>query len=341
MSNISEFPVASDNANVFVPYLNGNLDSIDMNKGDKVWQSELGGRIISAPILDKKDRQNLYIATTPFDVGGLYTPPNIQKVPHTLFLRSINKTTGLTNWLVTVGEVSQVDKLFLYEFQDKIIVISKNGLISAFDKKNGQSIWRISLDNTLTSTPFFSEDKITVAVDKKIVTFSLENVRIYFQLKTSVTPTTVFLFNDKNLFWGDNLGNVYSMNIANGKILWKFRNGAQISNIIFTSKGLFLTSYDNFVYLVSTGKGKLIWKKRFSGRITAEPLVSGNFVTVNSLSNPEVFVLDLSNGKQVNQFSLTEESSSLNFPLLLDNFLVYVTIKGLFVFSHSGSDCTY
>ncbi|MCA1637614.1 MAG: PQQ-binding-like beta-propeller repeat protein, partial [Acidobacteria bacterium] len=161
MSNISEFPVASDNANVFVPYLNGNLDSIDMNKGDKVWQSELGGRIISAPILDKKDRQNLYIATTPFDVGGLYTPPNIQKVPHTLFLRSINKTTGLTNWLVTVGEVSQVDKLFLYEFQDKIIVISKNGLISAFDKKNGQSIWRISLDNTLTSTPFFSEDKIT------------------------------------------------------------------------------------------------------------------------------------------------------------------------------------
>ncbi len=126
----------------------------------------------------------------------------------------------------------------------------------------------------------------------------------------------------------------------NRKNFWKFRNGAQVSSITFTPKGLLLTSYDNFVYLVSTEKGKLIWKKRLAGRITVEPLVFDNFVAVSSLFDSEVFVLDLSNGKQVNQFSLTEESLLLNSPLLLENFLVYVTFKGLSIFSHSGGGCT-
>jgi outer membrane protein assembly factor BamB len=187
--------------------------------------------------------------------------------------------------------------------------------------------------------PFFSEDKLTVAVDKEIITFSLENASVLFQSKITAAPTAFLLLGNKILFWGDSLGNVYALDIVSGKIFWRFRIGGQISYIIFTSKGILLTSYDNFVYLVSADKGKALWKKRLSGRIIVEPLVTGNFVMVTSLADSDVFVLDLSDGKLVNQFSLTEENLSLSLPLLLDNLLVFITTKGLFVFSHSGGKC--
>jgi outer membrane protein assembly factor BamB len=338
-NNVAKLGVASDNQLVFVPNLNGNLKSVDIVNKEKIWESELGGRIISAPVLDKNNKQNLFIATTSFNVEEYSSANNISTTPDASLLRSISKTTGLTNWSAIIAGAGRAEKLFLYDFRDKIIVVSQNGFISAFDKINGQPIWKKSLDKILTSMPFFSEDKLTVAVDKEIVTFSLENASILFQSKIRSAPTAFLLLGNKILFWGDSLGNVYALDVVSGKIFWRFRIGGQISYIIFTSKGILLTSYDNFVYLVSADKGRALWKKRLSGRIVVEPLVTGNFVMVTSLADSDVFVLDLSNGKPVNQFSLTEENLSLSSPLLLDNLLVFITVKGLFVFSHSGGKC--
>jgi len=338
-NNIADLGIASDNHLFYIPYLGGNLSSINIATGEKLWKTELGGRIISAPMLDKNNKKNLYIATTTFGADEHSNRTNDSTTRGTFFLRSINKTTGLTNWLAAIGEEGQAEEIFLHDFREKIIVVNKNGFISAFNKSDGQSIWKISLDKTLTSTPFFLENTVTIAVDKKILTISLENASVLFQSDTAATPTTLFLLDNNNLFWGDSSGNVYAINIMTKKVFWRFRNGAQISYITFTSRGLLLTSYDNFVYLVSATKGKQVWKKRLSGRITIEPLIVGNLVIISSLTASEVFVLDLLDGRLINRFSFMEENLPLNQPLLRDNLLIFTTIKGIFAFSQIGGRC--
>jgi outer membrane protein assembly factor BamB len=101
-----------------------------------------------------------------------------------------------------------------------------------------------------------------------------------------------------------------------------------------------VSSLDNFIYLISPQKGKKVWKRRLAGRISAKPLVVDNFaVFVTAVDNSAV-VLDLRNGKIVNQISLADIGFILSRPVIADKALVFSTNKGIFAFSSAHAGCS-
>jgi len=118
------------------------------------------------------------------------------------------------------------------------------------------------------------------------------------------------------------------------------RFGGEIFSLSLVPAGVLVSSLDNFVYLISLQKRKKIWKRRLAGRILAKPLIRDNFgVFVTTVGNSAI-ILDLSNGKIVNQISLPDDSFTLSEPVTVDKSLVFSTSKGIFAFSSGNTRCS-
>ncbi len=164
-----------------------------------------------------------------------------------------------------------------------------------------------------------------------------------------IIPTAIsFNANDKTIIVGDQKGIVSSIKIEKidfeiskrekkGKKttnnIWKFRVGAEVSNINFTPRGLLITSLDNFAYLISAGKGNLIWKKRLAGRISEKPLVLDNYALITTIAEPTISVVELSTGRVINKIILEDENFVTANPIKTQNKIIVPTSKGLYAFS--------
>lgn len=335
--------IASDNVVAFIPYQNGDLAALNLKTGENLWSVELGGKIISKPVLSKNGNRDLYIATEVLQESKYNAAPgktdkdtNNFVLPVT-YLRSLNSSTGLTNWIARIEERQLTEKeIFLYEFQDRVLVVKKNGYAAAYTKISGQILWKLSLETNLSAKPFFSEDKVILPLENKILGIFTQSGAVYFQYDIFAASSSVFLTKDDILIWGNASGNIFALETKTKKQVWKFRNGAEVSFINQVPDGLLITSFDNFVYFLSAKKGKLLWKKRFSGRITIEPLTTNNIAFVSSISDSEVSLLNLSDGKTLNLINLEAEYYQTSTPVIAENFLIIFTAKGLWSFSNNG-----
>jgi outer membrane protein assembly factor BamB len=145
---------------------------------------------------------------------------------------------------------------------------------------------------------------------------------------------------EDKLFWGEKKGFVNSFDTNSNSLTWSVRHGGEISSLSLVSNGVLVTSLDNFVYFISLNKGKNVWRRRLAGRITVKPLIVGNFAVIVTAVSKNAVVIDLRNGKVVNQISLTDIGFILSKPLVLQNSLVFLTNKGIFSFVTTNINCS-
>ncbi|HLM60009.1 MAG TPA: PQQ-binding-like beta-propeller repeat protein, partial [Pyrinomonadaceae bacterium] len=253
-----EIEFASDNVKeLFLPTLDGKLVALNYNYGEKLWETDLGGEIISTPL---SDADRVYIAVS-YDNNQNDDPVMISKKEgvdkrtgnqRRTVIRSLDKTTGLTYWESEFQfDFTSEKKLYLYPFRKFLVLVADNGDVHSIDKSSGQIVWKKRLRLNFSSIPFQEEEKIFFGVsDKRLVSLSLATGEIIRGINTVSPPTAVV--NDKirgNLIWGDKRGTIYSFDTESRKFNWYFRKGAEISSIVFTERGILTTSLDNFIYL--------------------------------------------------------------------------------------------
>jgi outer membrane protein assembly factor BamB len=328
---ITNLNIASDNdGTIYLSLLNGKILALNSSDGHKIWETEMGGEIISTPILDSSGGGNIYLVIKSFRNEDLRIEPNslLPLPPNNFVVRSISSLTGITNWQNKL-EVGNVNNLYLGTFREKVIIISENSELFALNKKDGTIIWSNSSEKGLSSLPLFNSDKIIISnLDNKISIISAETGTIQYQIKAKTEPKAV-LFEDGLLFWGDKKGGVYAINPQNKKILWQLRYGAEISNLVLTPMGILVTSFDNFIYMVSREKGKLIWKKRLAARITEMPLIIDNFGVFVTSTEAVANIIELAAGKSINQIFPGTENYLNSRLIALNNLIAFPTNKGL------------
>jgi outer membrane protein assembly factor BamB len=118
--------------------------------------------------------------------------------------------------------------------------------------------------------------------------------------------------------------------------LWKARTGAQIVDITEVSGNFLVSSNDGFVYLLAAKSGDRIWKRRLPGRLIGKPLIYNNFALLQTIDGTAALILDLNNGKLVNQILFNENVFSGGSALFLHRRVIIPTNKGLLAF---GSEC--
>ncbi len=339
-NKITNLNIASDNEKIiYLSLLNGAVLALNSSNGHKIWETEMGGEIISTPILDSFGGNNIYLVIKPFISEDLKVEPNslLPPSPNNFIVRSISPLTGVTHWQNKL-DIGNVNNVYLGIFHEKIIIISENSKLFALNKMDGTIIWSSFFEKGLSSLPLFNNDKIIISnLDNKISIISAETGTIQYQIKAKVEVKAV-LFNEGWLIWGDKKGGVYAIDPQEERILWQLRYGAEISNLVLTPMGILVTSFDNFIYLVSRERGKLLWKKRLAARITDLPLIINNFGIVVTSSEVTVNIIDLANGKSINQIFLGSENYLNSHPIVLNNLIAFPTNKGLItVVTSAGS----
>ena len=84
---------------------------------------------------------------------------------------------------------------------------------------------------------------------------------IYNKKERKKGPILFFGIDKSNLIVADNLANFYSLNLVNGKLIWKKKNSSPFSSQIKTKFDKFyLIDHENVIRSISSNDGKVNWK---------------------------------------------------------------------------------
>ena len=311
--------LASDNENnILLSLLGGKLESVSSRSGKKSWESELGGEIILKPFISK---ESIFVTTR--------TKDNIT-------VRSISRDSGITNWQ---SSLDYTEQFFVTVLLNSLIVISKHGEILTLDINDGQLLSNYKTKLKFSTSPVIIGDQIIAGTTNNTIVFLSIKSREFQELKVQNSPHLVSIVSNKYLFWNDYRGNSYLVDLLTRKTIWKFRSGAEISNVISTKDSLLISSLDNFVYLVSIRKGKLLWKRRFSERFTTSFYITETQAIITIPDANSAYIIDLEDGRTVNQVTTEENNSFADAPIIFGKLIIYPTARGLVAFTDSKTSC--
>jgi outer membrane protein assembly factor BamB len=336
-NKIASVNFASDNIlSLFVAFQAGKIAKIYLTNNSTIWMSNLGGEIVSDLIFEDG---RVYLITEVFEAASEKDKENDgDKQLINYILWSLNAETGLTEWQLSF---TSNDSVFLDSYRDKIFLIAKDGTVSSIKKNDAQKISSKNLARGISSPPNFYENKIYLGTDdNSILTVSADNAEIISKIPTLQSPAAILIASGDKLFWGERKGFVNLFDTKSNSRVWSVRYGGEISSLTLVPDGILVSSLDNFVYLISPRKGAKIWKRRLAGRISAEPLIISNFAVFVTAVDNNAVVLDLRNGKIVNQISLADIGFILSKPVIADKSLVFSTNKGIFGFSSVNAGCS-
>ncbi len=340
--------VASDNLDgLTVSSFGGIIKSLNPESGEKRWEMDLGGEIISTPYIDG---ENVYIVSKPKENQNKVSTNN--KVPagdneKNIVIRSLSISSGVTIWQNNLKTNLNPEQIFLYIHKRTLFIADKNGNLHSIYKNDGVLNWQTTLGAKLSAPPYFYADKAILGTfEKQLIILNLGEGKTYKKVGLHIIPKAIsFNTNDETIIVGDQKGVVSSIKIEKIDFAiskkekktknnpWKFRVGAEVSSMNFTPRGLLITSLDNFAYLVSAEKGNLIWKKRLAGRISEKPFVLDNYALITTIAEPTVSVVELSTGRLINKIILEDETFVTANPIKFQNKIIVPTSKGLYAFS--------
>ena len=238
-------------------------------------------------------------------------------------------------------------------FEKKIIYVSDNlGYLYAYDLTNFKILWAKNY-----KIPFRSNLKI---LDNKLMAASQNNNLYFFNkidgsiLKLIPTEETIitnkFINNlslsNNNLFFLNNYGSLYSLNIKQMKINWFMnlnrssglnQNNLFLGGQILNYNNIIIVNTNNNTYGIDARNGSILYKKNFS--YIARPIIVNNFVFLVT-QNKFLIAMKLSNGEIIYSYDVSKEipkkikyskAETFDYLMMLNNQL-YLFFKNLFIF---------
>ncbi|MDQ3323301.1 MAG: PQQ-like beta-propeller repeat protein, partial [Acidobacteriota bacterium] len=301
-----------------------------------LWNTELGMDVVSNIVINKN---SLYL------VGKIEKTEKSEngessRKRQSYFLKEINKLTGLTNRQTELNLPAGADEKFFLDIKkERIIAVGRSGGVYFFNNADGSLAGNLQSGKNVSSVPFFSDNEIIAGTsDDKIIIIPFDG-SVPTATATAKTVSAVISTPDGKIIYGDRHGGVTALNKSDKIKIWKFRAGAEISDITQTPFGALISSFDNYVYLISTADGKLVWKKRMPGRTFARPLVRDGFAVIANLYEPEAEIVELKTGRIVNRLFLETENYFDGAVFLFEHSLVFSTLKGLTGFTAFPGKC--
>ncbi|MEO8649717.1 MAG: PQQ-binding-like beta-propeller repeat protein [Acidobacteriota bacterium] len=326
LTDRSSATAGADSRILLVAGRSGILQAVDSNFGKDLWSAELGGEISSEPFVHG---DVVYVATN--EVRGNGQDPPFSR------LRAVSLRTGVTVWGIMMPYSSHV---WLDHQGGSLITIGDGGTVAAYSETDGTERWILPLHQAVTAQPAVLGNRIALVGDKYHMNIiSGSDGQLLAARKFSFPIAAIALLPEDNLMLADERGNVELYSKLSDSSEWRFKKGARFSALLGTQAGILATSYDNFVYMLATKNGNVIWKRRLPGRIAGAPTVTNDLILIGDSSSGDIFLLDLKNGRVINQVSLSDTDEAISAPLIVGStgFAAIVADK---LNRFSFTDCT-
>lgn len=337
IKNERSLAVASDNELQLIISNGNSLISIDPITKLENWKSEISGELIPKTISDK---ESLFFITM-FESKNDPELDYKEKREENITFNSISLKTGITKWQQKISRNQQLEIKSIYH-KDIIFITDDNKTLFAIQKKDGVMRWKKGFSSLISSLEVALPMDIKVLTGNHLFRLNAETGVVLEEIKVGDNSAKNFIIKEDYIITGDAVGNVTKFITEKGKsgISWKVKTGGSISNLISLEEDILVTSLDNFLYLFSSEKGKLKWKRRLNGRISLRPLMFDNYAVVVNSSDNIAIIVDLRDGKVVNQIQIEDENYFSASPLILRNFLIFQTLKGIYFFSNTDVSCS-
>jgi outer membrane protein assembly factor BamB len=327
--------LASDNdSQIIIKNNNSSLISIDPLTKLENWKTEIRGQIQAKSI---SDENNLFFST---DFDSSSAPDDKEKKEKITTLNAISLKTGITKWQEKTADNKNIEIKGISNKELLFITDDKNTL-SAVQKEDGVILWKRNFPNSIISIESTSPAEIKILTEDRFFRIIAGTGEIQDESRIETNSAKNFILKEDHLLLGNSLGEVTKILPGRNKnnVLWKIKTGGSISALVEVEKEVIISSLDNFLYLYSLESGKLKWKRRVSGRITHSPLIFGDYAVVVNSADSYASVINLSDGKVINQIQIDEENYFSGPPLIFKNLLVLQTFKGIYFFSNTDLNC--
>lgn len=315
------FTPAIDGERVYLPLAAGILISLGALEGQLFWKTDVGGEISASPIADQRA---VYIASE------LTTENADGKQPGGV-LRALGREGGVTLWR---RPLFMPLRGTLVANQTTLFGGAKDGRVYAFRKKTGEIQWEVQHDSPFVSQPLIYGSHLFIGNEGGSL-FDIDQetgaTRWRYQTQGPIRgrPAAV----NGIIYFGSADGFVYAVDEVDGRLRWRVRTGAGVQVVANTQGGLLVASLDNFVYFLSFNKGSRLWKRQLPGRLVSQPLTAPDGAFFTPLTGDAGVVLDLRDGKQINNIPIGEDNSTTASPVATGNVLLVTTRHGLIAFS--------
>lgn len=211
----------------------------------RVWHKNLRGGIYSTPVTDGK---SLFVGD---DVGVMY---------------SIDQKTGATNWTFDTG----MRIVGSPAVSDGVVVFgSTNYNIYGLDAKTGEELWHVATNQAVMGAATIHEGIAYIGGgDGRMFAIDIHTGKVkwsFDELKNYVL-TRPLVYEDK-LYFGTWDTHFYSLNLADGSLVWKWNNGkgnpklspASVWPVAANGK-VFITAPDRYFTCLDAETGAEVWR---------------------------------------------------------------------------------
>jgi len=324
------YVIASDNnSQMVISNSDSSLISIDPTTKLENWRSEIRGEILPTTV---SDEDNLFL------IADFKSNSDTAK---TISLNSLSLKTGITKWQKKLPDNNHTEIRSVINQNLIFITTDDNRTLTAIQKANGDFQWKREFSDPITSVDGTSPTEIIILTENQLFKIKADTGEIIDDAKVPNNSAKNFVLKENYLLLGNSAGEIIKIlpRENKGSVHWKIRTGGSISTLIELNEGVLATSLDNFMYLFSSESGKLKWKRRMSGRITRSPLIFNNYAVVVNSADSYASVINLGDGKVLNQIQIEDGNYFSGSPLIFGNFLILQTYRGIYFFSNTDVNC--
>ena len=211
----------------------------------RVWHKSLRGGIYSTPVTDGK---SLFVGD---DVGVMY---------------SIDQKTGATNWTFDTG----MRIVGSPAVSDGVVVFgSTNYNIYGLDAKTGEELWHMATNQAVMGAATIHEGIAYIGGgDGRMFAIDIHTGKVkwtFDELKNYVL-TRPLVYEDK-LYFGTWDTHFYSLNLADGSLVWKWNNGKSNPKLspasvwpVAANGKVFITAPDRYFTCLDAETGAEVWR---------------------------------------------------------------------------------
>jgi len=310
--------LAVDESAVYFVGESNTVRALDRMDGTTIWSAELGGAVDASLIAT---RASIVIVTRTISDDSK---------PADFYIRSVSKATGITQW---VDPLPKAERYSLRRADGGLLILENGAEIFAVETEKGATRWRRGGLFVGHRGQTRTEGPITVRSGSgRIEVISLSNGQTVDRFEWPSVPVAFASRSDQFVF-GDERGTIEARSAGGGRI-WNYKTGGAISQLILAGDNLLAASADNYIYSLSMRSGGIAWKRKLPGRISSVDLLGTGKAGVTVVGEKTAYVVDVEDGRFVEQLVLDGEGEFVGHPLRGDNmFVAALTSNGLTAFS--------
>lgn len=198
----------------------------------------------------------------------------------------------------------------IFEYKDTLIFGTNLSKLYFLDKKYAPSVHTIDLNSGNGQPQDLAGKKLVVVSDDTLRLINVDSRKVDWQISTNnqyfFESATIY---KKYVFAGSADGSLWAIDLASGKIMWKFdpqpltdmdsvlvpENLHYFGFIKAVGNYVYLASQDKSFYALSIKDGSVAWKTDVGGVFSSEPVIKGEKILIGLKSGASL-ALNISNG---------------------------------------------